>query len=136
VEGWGLYSEAIVYPFMPPEGKLISLQLRLQRAARAFLDPELQQGKWTFDKARAFLMKEVGLSPGFAKSEIERYTFRAPGQATSYYYGYLKLEALRHEIELKLGPKFDARRFHDFILSQGLLPPDLMREAVLKEFAS
>jgi uncharacterized protein (DUF885 family) len=33
-----------------------------------------------------------------------------------------------------LGSKFDARRFHDFILSQGLLPPDLMRQAVLEEF--
>jgi hypothetical protein len=134
VEGWGLYSEAIVYPFMPPEGKLISLQLRLQRAVRAFIDPELQQGKWTFDSAKAFLMKEVGLSPAFAKSEVERYTFRAPGQATSYYYGFSKLEALRRELETKLGPKFDAMKFHDFILAQGLLPPDLMRGAALKEF--
>jgi hypothetical protein len=25
-------------------------------------------------------------------------------------------------------------RFHDFLLSQGLLPPDLMRKAVLEEF--
>ena len=40
-------------------------------------DPELQQGKWTFDSAKAFLMKEVGLSPAFAKSEVERYTGQA-----------------------------------------------------------
>jgi uncharacterized protein (DUF885 family) len=33
-----------------------------------------------------------------------------------------------------LGKKFDQRKFHDFILSQGLLPPDLMRAAVLEEF--
>lgn len=134
VEGWGLYAEAIVYPFMPPEGKLISLQLRLQRAVRAFMDPELQQGKWTFDTAKAFLMKEVGLSPAFAKTEVERYTFRAPGQATSYYYGFLKLEALRRELETKLGSSFDATKFHDAVLAQGLLPPDLMREAVMKSF--
>ena len=44
-EGWGLYSEALVFPFMPPEGQLVSLQYRLLRAARAFLDPELQAGK-------------------------------------------------------------------------------------------
>lgn len=135
VEGWGLYSEAILYPFMPPEGKLISLQLRLQRAARAFLDPELQEGKWTFTSAKDYLVKEVGLSPAFASTEVERYTFRSPGQATSYYYGFLKLTELRRELETKLGSRFDAMRFHDFILAQGLLPPNLLRDAALAELA-
>jgi len=32
-----------------------------------------------------------------------------------------------------LGVKYKALHFHDFILSQGLLPPDLMRAAVLNE---
>ena len=40
-EGWGLYSEAVMLPYMPLDGQLISLQARLHRAARAFLDPEL-----------------------------------------------------------------------------------------------
>jgi uncharacterized protein (DUF885 family) len=124
-----------MYPYMPAEGKLCSLQLRLQRAARAFLDPELQQGKWTFASAKAFLMKEVGISNALATSELERYTFRMPGQATSYYYGLLKLQDLRKEVETRLGPKFDAKKLHDFILGQGLLPPTLIREAARKELA-
>ena len=136
VEGWGLYSEYIMLPYMPLEGRLISLQLRLQRAVRAFIDPELQAGKWTFESAWAYLEKEVGLSHPFAKSEIERYTFRAPGQATSYFYGYSRLLDLRKEIEAKLASRFDAQRFHDFVLSQGLLPPDLMREAAMTELAN
>jgi uncharacterized protein (DUF885 family) len=133
VEGWGLYAEAISLPHMPDEGKLISLQLRLQRAARAFVDPELQMGKWTPEAARQFLMKEVGLSPAFATSEVDRYTFRSPAQATAYYYGYLKILELREAAEKQLGPKFDALTFHDTILAQGLLPPDLMRKAVLAQ---
>jgi uncharacterized protein (DUF885 family) len=131
VEGWGLYAEAITLPFMPPEGQLVSLDLRLLRAARAFLDPELQQGTWTFDSARDFLEKEVCLSPAFATSEVERYTFRMPGQATSYFYGLTRLMALRHEAEQRMGPRFDAQAFHDAILGEGLLPPDLLRTAVL-----
>ncbi len=132
VEGWGLYSEAITLPYMPLDGQLISLQLRLQRAARAFLDPELQvPGKWTPEKARAFLEKEVGLSPAFATEEVDRFTFRSPGQATSYFYGYLRLMELRAAAEQQLGGKFDAQKLHDTILAQGLLPPDLMRKAVL-----
>jgi uncharacterized protein (DUF885 family) len=132
VEGWGLYSEAIILPYMPPEGQLISLQLRLQRAARAFLDPELQQkDKWTPEKARAYLEKEVGLSPAFATEEVDRFTFRSPGQATSYFYGYGKLVELRAAAEQQMGSKFDVQKFHDTILAQGLLPPDLLKKAVL-----
>jgi hypothetical protein len=132
VEGWGLYSEAITLPYMPDEGKLISLQLRLQRAARAFVDPELQTGKWTPESAREFLQKEVGLSPAFATEEVDRFTFRMPGQATSYFYGYTKLLEVRAAAERALGPRFDQLAFHDAILAQGLLPPDLLRKAVLQ----
>ena len=132
-EGWGLYAEAITLPYMPDDGKLISLQLRLQRAARAFLDPELQMGKWTPESAHEFLMKEVGLSMAFATQEVDRYTFRAPAQATAYYYGYLRILELRDAAEKKLGPRFEALAFHDTILAQGLLPPDLMRKAVLTQ---
>ena len=131
VEGWGLYAEAITLPYMPDDGKLISLQLRLQRAARAFLDPELQMGRWTPESAREFLEKEVGLSPAFATQEVDRYTFRAPAQATAYYYGYLRILELRNAAEKQLGSRFEPLTFHDTILAQGLLPPDLMRKAVL-----
>jgi uncharacterized protein (DUF885 family) len=100
---------------------------------RAFIDPELQLGKWTFDTARDFLQKEVALSPAFATAEVERFTFRAPGQATSYYYGFIKLRALRAEVEQKLGPRFVVQDLHDAILGEGLMPPDLLREAVLRK---
>jgi hypothetical protein len=134
VEGWGLYAEAIMLPYMPPDGQLISLQLRLLRAARAFLDPELQAGTVTPAQAKSLLMDDVGLSNAFADEEVERFTFRSPGQATSYYYGYVRLMQLRSEVEKLLGAKFNQRRFHDFILGQGLLPPDMLREAVLRDF--
>jgi len=60
--------------------------------------------------------------------------FRAPGQATSYLNGYLRMMELRAETELALGTSFDQLAFHDFILSLGLLPPALIREAVQKDF--
>lgn len=133
-EGWGLYSEYIMQPYEPLEGQLLTLQLRLLRAARAFLDPELQSGKTSAAQAYDVLEKDVVLSHAFATEEVERFTFRAPGQANSYFYGYTRLLALRKETESALGAKFDQKKFHDFILSQGLLPPDLMRRAVLDEY--
>jgi uncharacterized protein (DUF885 family) len=134
VEGWGLYAEYIMQPYEPDEGQLLTLQLRLLRAARAFLDPELQSGKATPDGAYRVLEKDVVLSHAFAKEEVERFTYRMPGQANSYFYGYTKLLALRKDTEAALGARFDQQRFHDFILGQGLLPPDLMRKAVMADF--
>jgi uncharacterized protein (DUF885 family) len=134
VEGWGLYSEYLIEPYMPAEGQLISLDLRLQRAARAFLDPELQAGKIQPADAFRVMEQDVVLSHAFAEEEVERFTYRMPGQANSYFYGYTKLIALRKDTEAALGKKFDQKKFHDFILAQGLLPPDLMREAVMQGF--
>lgn len=134
VEGWGLYAEYIMRPYMPLEGQLVSLDYRLLRAARAFLDPELQEGKIQPAEAYRVLEQDVVQSPAFAEEEVERYTYRAPGQANSYFYGFTKLLALRKDTEAKLGPKFNQKKFHDFILAQGLLPPDLMRKAVMEDF--
>jgi uncharacterized protein (DUF885 family) len=134
VEGWGLYSEYLIRPFMPLEGQLVSLDYTLLRAARAFLDPELQSGKIQPQDAYRVLEQDVVQSHAFAKQEVERYTYRAPGQANSYFYGYTKLLALRKDVEATLGPKFNQKDFHDFVLAQGLLPPDLMRKAVMDDF--
>jgi uncharacterized protein (DUF885 family) len=134
VEGWGLYSEYVMQPYEPPEGQLLTLQLRLLRAARAFLDPELQSGAVTPERAYEVLEKDVVLSHAFATEEVERFMFRSPGQANSYFYGYSRLLSLRREVEAALGQRFNQKRFHDFILSEGLLPPDLMRKAVLEDF--
>ncbi len=134
VEGWGLYSEYLIRPHMPLEGQLVSLDYRLMRAVRAFLDPELQAGKIQPEDAFRVLEQDVVQSHAFAQEEVERYTYRAPGQANSYFYGYTKLITLRKEAEAALGAKFDQKKFHDFILAQGLLPPDLMRKAVMEDF--
>ncbi len=135
VEGWGLYAESIMLPYEPLEGQLITLQHRLMRAARAFLDPELQLGKIQPEEAKRILKEDVVLSEAMTNQEVERYMFRAPGQAPSYFYGYTKLRDLRKEIETKLGKKFNQLEYHDFILSQGLVPPNLLRQAVLDHYA-
>ena len=133
-EGWGLYAEYIMQPFEPVEAQLVTLQSRLLRDARAFLDPELQSGQINVDQAFKILTRDVVLSHAFATEEIERYTLENPGQAVSYFYGYTQLLALRKDTEAALGSKFNQLRFHDFVLGQGLLPPSLLRKAVLEDF--
>ncbi|MCP4045877.1 MAG: DUF885 domain-containing protein [Gammaproteobacteria bacterium] len=134
VEGWGLYSEAIMMEHLPLEGQLFTLFARLQRSARMFMDPMVNLGKMTPEEAVEFMVNQIGLSRAMASSEADRYAFLAPGQATSYYYGYRNLQRLRTEVEMALGDRFNQLEYHDFILKQGLLPPELLRQAVLQEF--
>ena len=134
VEGWGLYAEAIMLEYFSPEAQLFSLKARLMRAARAFIDPMLNLGLIEREEALDFLKDDVGLSHPMALQEVDRYTYRAPGQATSYYYGYINLMALRTEVELRMRDRFNQREYHDFLLEQGLLPPDILRQAVMEGY--
>ncbi|HEX5788906.1 MAG TPA: DUF885 domain-containing protein, partial [Woeseiaceae bacterium] len=134
VEGWGLYAEAIVRPYLPLEAQLISLQYRLMRAGRMFLDPMLNLGLITPEEAKQLIVDDMAIGESWAQNEIERYTYRMPGQATAYYYGYAKMQTLRLLAEIALQERFDAAAFHDFVLDQGLLPPDILRDAVLNDF--
>ncbi len=134
VEGWALYAEAEVKPYLPLEGQMIGLQARLWRAARMFLDPMLNTGQISVAKARTILEEDVVMEPASATAELERYTFQIPGQATAYFYGYRKLMELKGATELALGDRFDRQAYHDFVLSQGLLPPPLLAKAVREEF--
>lgn len=136
VEGWALYAEAEMLPYEPPAGQFAALQARLMRAARAFLDPMLNLGLITRERAHDVLTREVGLSEAMARQELDRYTFDSPGQATAYFYGYLRLQQLRLETELALGERFDRKAFNDFVIGQGLLPPEQLAEAVKTQFVA
>jgi uncharacterized protein (DUF885 family) len=134
VEGWALYAEAEMIPHEPLDGQLLALQFRLLRAARAMLDPMLNLGMIDRERARKVLMEDVGMSAAMTRQELDRYTFNAPGQAGSYFYGYARILELRAETELALGEKFDRLAFNNFLLDQGMLPPALQAKAVREQF--
>jgi uncharacterized protein (DUF885 family) len=41
---------------------------------------------------------------------------------------------LRTATEVALGPKFNRQAFNDYLIGQGLLPPDLLAKAVREDF--
>ncbi len=91
-------------------------------------------GQISPDDVKSFLTDELSLSEGMATQEMQRYVFRAPGQATSYFYGYQRLMETRQAAQLALRKRFDRLKFNDFVLAQGLVPPALLRKAVMQEF--
>ena len=134
VEGWALYAESEMLPYEPPAGQFVALQARLQRAARAYLDPMLNLGLISKERAHDVLRYDVGLSEAMTQQELDRYTFNSPGQATAYFYGYMRLQQTRLETELALGKDFNRQAFNDFVIGQGLLPPEQLAEAVRTQF--
>ena len=132
IEGWATYTEEVMRPYLPLEGRFMSLQFQLLRTARAFLEPELQLGNITTADALKVLTVDAGFSQFFAEQEVERYISRFPGQAPAYFHGSQQLLQLRSQVEEMLGEKFTLKKFHDFVLSQGFLTPKLLKQ-VLEE---
>lgn len=135
VEGWGLYAEWLVTPYLPPDGQMAALQARLMRAAHAFLDIELNLGLIGTDEARRVLTEDVAVSDAWADVCIRRYTWLMPGQAPSYFYGATSLMEIRGEVQQAMGARFSLREFDDYVLSQGLMPPTVLRHSVLEALA-
>ncbi len=133
LEGWAVYAGSEISPELPPAARFITLHHDLRRAACAFLDPALHHGYLTPEQASCFLRTHLGLTARAARQALWRTTVWSPGQATSYFYGHSQLAALRTAVECRLGAAFDRRRYHDFLLSQGLLPLSLLRRWVLEQ---
>ena len=124
-----------VRPFMSLDGQLVSFQFRLMRAARAFLDIELQWAASLRTK-RGACSARTWRSRTHDRAEVERYTFRGPVRRPFVLrHGGLRGSRAPSGDRASLGSS-SSQRFHDFVLAQGLLPPELLREAVLRQFVT
>ncbi|MNL30143.1 hypothetical protein D3C87_1518630 [compost metagenome] len=132
-EGWGLYAEDLVYPYLKEEEQFFSIQMRLWRMARAFLDPQIQLGLIKDQRVMDVFTKELGVSKEMATLELRRYSTQSPGQAPAYYYGYTMVKKARAEGEKAQGAKFNLKCFNDQILSYGLLPLPMVLEKVQQD---
>ena len=121
VEGWGLYAEDLVYPYLDNEEKLIALQTRLWRIARYFLDPMVQLSQITKNKVINLFTYDLGVSRIMAEIEYHRYAFRSPGQAPAYLFGLLKIKELKESLEAEFG-ELNLRCFNDKVISFGQMP--------------
>ena len=131
-EGWGLYAErlALENGFHPTAyDSLGAYQAELFRAVRLVVDTGIHQKRWTREQAIAFMVENTGMGVAEVTTEIERYIVN-PGQACAYKVGQLKLLELRQRAVDRLGPRFDIRKFHNVVLTNGELPLSLLDRVV------
>jgi uncharacterized protein (DUF885 family) len=146
-EGWALYAERLMADlgFLDdPAEYLGMLDAQSTRAARVVLDigihcgfeapAEVGGGAWTYDKAWDFFTAHCAMEEKTRRFELERY-LGWPGQAPSYKVGERLWLQLREDARAKQGDTFDLKTFHRSALDVGSVGLDVLRSAVLGEFA-
>jgi uncharacterized protein (DUF885 family) len=103
------------------------LTYEMWRACRLVIDTGIHSMGWSRQQALDYLASNTALSIHEVTTEVDRY-ISWPAQALSYKLGEYTLWQLRAQAEQDLGDDFDVRAFHDFILSLGSVPLDVLRE--------
>jgi uncharacterized protein (DUF885 family) len=131
-QGWTLYCEEM----MRQEGflsddrvRFLQLRERLLCACRIVVDVGLHAGRMTVNEAVAFLVRKAKLERAHAAKEVYR-CCEQPTVMMSCLVGKLLLEEVLEDERERLGPAFKLGSFHDAVLGQGALPPDLLRSAL------
>jgi uncharacterized protein (DUF885 family) len=141
-EGWALYAERLMAElgWLDDAGNRIGmLDAQRFRAARVVIDIGVHCGMtapdgdvWDAEKAWAFLQSHSAMTEEHLQFELDRY-LGWPGQAPSYAIGQRIWQRLRDKM---LGRGLSLREFHDMALDLGGLPLDVLRSALLSDFAS
>lgn len=131
-EGWALYAEKLGVEmdiYETAYEHFGRLTYEMWRACRLVIDTGVHAMGWSREQALDFLQSNTALSLHEVNTEIDRY-ISWPAQALSYKLGEYMIWQLRDKAEKDLGENFDIRAFHDFILSLGSVPLDVLEDEV------
>jgi len=91
------------------------------RALRVAVDINLALGKFSIAAAGEYLASTVPMDRQSAFSEAAFFA-ATPGQAISYQIGKLQILKLISAAQVKLGPNFDLKVYHDYMMANGNVP--------------
>jgi uncharacterized protein (DUF885 family) len=141
-EGWALYAERLMADlgWLDDAGNRMGmLDAQRFRAARVVIDIGVHcgltapdGGVWDAERAWVFLQSHSAMTEEHLRFELDRY-LGWPGQAPSYAIGQRIWQQLRDEM---LGRGLSLRDFHSRALDLGGLPLDVLRSALLADFAA
>jgi uncharacterized protein (DUF885 family) len=130
-EGWGLYAESLgreLGMYQDPYQYFGRLEAELWRAIRLVVDTGLHSKGWTREQVLQYMDDNSSAAEARRVSEAERY-IAIPGQALAYKIGQPR-SASCTRAEQKLGDRFDVRKFHTAVLSDGALPLDVLEAKI------
>jgi uncharacterized protein (DUF885 family) len=134
VEGWAVYSEKVMidagYMDNDPLMRLINLKWTLRVLTNAIMDSAIHVDGMTEEEAMK-LMTEQGFQQEREAAGKWNRARLTSAQLPTYFVGFQEHLDLRREVEARLGDKFDARAYHDKVLSFGSPPVRYVRQQML-----
>ncbi len=126
-EGWAVYGEQFMARagYGGPEVHLQQLKMRLRVTINAILDQKLHTQGMTEAEGLALMRDQGFQEEGEAVGKWKRACLSAT-QLSTYFVGAVEMDDLRAAAEAKAkkaGKAFDARAFHDQVLSFGTIAP-------------
>ncbi|MCA9290121.1 MAG: DUF885 domain-containing protein [Phycisphaerales bacterium] len=131
-EGWAMYAEWLgieIGLYDEPLDEFGRIASEVHRACRLVVDPGMHALGWSREEAITFMNEHSALPPASVVADVDR-MIAWPGQACAYTVNGLRFRTLRRAAETALGPRFDARAFHDAAIRNGAVPMSLIERQV------
>jgi len=125
-EGWARYAEAMGKEAKIYDTEDAAVMSKLWPARGMVVDPGLHVFHWTRQQAVDYIVSSGHFTAEVANDYVDRIAVM-PAQLTSYDSGGLEIKKLRAEAELRLGSRFDLRRFNRAVLEEGVVPIEELR---------
>lgn len=132
-EGWAQYIQTACIDYFglsPSEAQLLKLVNGLTNYYMLKIDIGVHYEGMSQETALSVLT-QLGYSEESSKKVLNR-IIANPGEVIHYIFGAYKIESYRNLCQEQLGPYFDIRAFHDFILSHGELPFTTMDKLIVE----
>lgn len=133
VEGWGEYAANLGFEmgvYDDPYDRYGRLLMDSMIATRLVVDTGMNAFGWSRERASQFMRENTILSDSEIATETLRYSVDIPGQALAYKLGSNQMLALRRRAQERLGPKFDIRQFHEWLIGSGSMPLAVLEQHI------
>lgn len=129
-EGYATYVENLSYNYLDLDEnikQMLAATNSISLGLYARLDLAIHAEGYNYNQTHDFLGK-YGITDSAATKEIYQTIIEQPGNYMCYYGGYLEFLELRDNFELNNKDDFSLKEFHNYILSMGDAPFDILRK--------
>ncbi len=132
-EGWAAYVESLGQElglYDNPYQQLGRWEWDIVRSVRVALDVGINYYGWPDQQALLFWQQHITDRDDIGVREVQRMR-RWPAQVITYKYGAAQIENWKSRLLLENPSSFSILRFHDYLLTLGPLPFDLLEQLVI-----
>lgn len=132
-EGWGEYAASLgreMGMYDDPYDHAGRLMMDSLLSVRLVVDTGMNALGWSRERAMQYMRDNTFQSETEIATESLRYAVDLPAQALAYKIGSLKMLELRTNAQKALGPTFDIKQFHEWLIGSGSMPLSILEQHV------